>query len=211
MNSGCVNMCVTLCLCMCIFLWLLVCGCVPVCRKGRHACLCLFVGAMTATWTWELFIIFLWRHHRDPEIRLFIPLRRGALLHPSAFELDVDCEKLSAMSKYATNTISHLLVCTDIPNLTALYCVSICRVSHGISPPFCIYAAISFPVLTGEISLSVAANKSWAKYSISLPEHQEFNWILNQPLPIHVNYFQMWTTKDVFFQWSLLILLIEHY
>lgn len=83
MNSESVNMCVTLYLCMCIFLRLVVCVC---------------VCALTATWTWELFIVFLWRHHREPRIRLFIPVRHGALRHLSACELDVDCQRWSAVS-----------------------------------------------------------------------------------------------------------------
>lgn len=45
-------------------------------------------------------------------------------------------------------------------NRTNLRRDSICSVSHGASPPFCIYAAISSAVRTGEISVSIAANKS---------------------------------------------------
>lgn len=85
-SKKCVNMCVTFWdLCMCIFSWLLICICV--CVGLTTVCVAVFVGAMTATWTSELFIIFIWRHHREPKIKLFIPLRHHTLLHPLHFNL----------------------------------------------------------------------------------------------------------------------------
>lgn len=60
-----------------MYVHILTTGCVCV-RAG------MFVGALTATWTWELFMVFLWRLHREPRIRLFIPVRHGALCHLSA-------------------------------------------------------------------------------------------------------------------------------
>lgn len=65
---------------------------------------------------------------------------------------------LQCKKKYATNTVSTLLLNT--PNLRASWFDSICSGNHGRSPPSCIYAAISSAVLTGEVSVYIAANQS---------------------------------------------------
>lgn len=193
MYSECVNMCVTLYLCMCIFLWLWLLVCVRMRREGGHAYVCLFVGAMTATWTSELFIMFLWRHHREPEIRLFIPMRHHALLHPICILTWCGLWKIICTVRihhecFFSSTFHVGTSRQTFHNRTNLRHDSICSVSHGASLPFCIYAAISSAVRTGEISVSIAANKSWIKYSANPPEkqHHSKDWMLNQSLSVNV-------------------------
>lgn len=176
MYSECVNMCVTLYLCMCIFLWLWLLVCVRMCREGGHAYVCLFVGAMTATWTSELFIMFLWRHHGEPEIRLFIPMRHHALLHPICILTWCGLWEIIC-------TVRERHECFFPPpfrvkhSRTEQICGrdSICSVRNLSSTHCRTNCSIDAEWRTRTMAVSIAANKSWVKYSTNPPEKQHLS------------------------------------
>lgn len=110
---------------MCVFL----CRCVPL------------VGAMTVTWTSELFIVFLWRYHREPKNKTIYTAEIPCTLSPlCVLSWCGVTRKLSV--KIHQRLWFHLFVCTNVKHLMptgiSLWCY------HDRRFPSCISAAVNF-------------------------------------------------------------------